>query len=347
MQAAVLHEYDPEVKAQLKLESVPEPRITAHNEVIVRVGAAGLCRTDLHVIEGVFRSAMDPNGTLLPYIMGHENAGWVEAVGSSVTTVKPGDAVICHPMQSCGVCLGCRSGEDMYCEHGVFSGLVTNGGFAEYLLTNERCLIKLREHVAPVDVAPLADAGITAYRVAKRAAKTLIPGQYCVIVGIGGLGHIALQTMQVLSGVNIIAIDRSEASRNLAAELGAACVLDSTPDVVQVVRELSKGGAHAVIDFVGEHGVEQLCWQMLRRGGTYHLVGYGGEIRVPTAYMVDNELSIDASLVGNYMELVELMELNAAGKVKLRTKQYSLKDINVAIDDFKQGKFIGRGVIVP
>src|SRR5262249_49602019 len=111
MKAAVLYEYDPEVKAQLRLEKAPDPQITAHNEVIVRVGAAGLCRTDLHVIEGVFRSAMDPEGKLLPYIMGHENAGWVEAVGSSVTSVKPGDAVICHPQRSCGVCLGCRGGE--------------------------------------------------------------------------------------------------------------------------------------------------------------------------------------------------------------------------------------------
>lgn len=347
MKAAVLYEYDPEVKAQLKLETVPDPTIHTHNEVIVRMGAAGLCRTDLHVIEGVFRGAMDPQNTLLPFILGHENAGWVEAVGSSVTTVKPGDAVICHPMRSCGVCLGCRSGEDMNCQHGMFSGLVVNGGFAEYLLTNERCVIKLQEHITPAEVAPLADAGLTAYRVAKRALQKLTPGQYCVILGIGGLGHIALQTLHALSGAHLIAIDRSPAARSLATELGAAWSLDSTPEVVQQVRELTKGGAHAVIDFVGEHGAEQLCWQMLRRGGTHHLVGYGGELQVPTAYMVDNEISIDASLVGNYMELVELMELNATGRVRLHTRQYRLDDINQAIEDLKQGKIIGRGVIIP
>jgi len=347
MKAAVLYEYDPEVKIQLKVESVAEPTIHAHNEVIVRIGAAGLCRTDLHVIEGVFRQAMDPHGTLLPFILGHENAGWVEAVGSSVTSVKPGDAVICHPMRTCGVCPGCRRGEDMYCERGIFPGLVANGGFAEYLLTNERSLIKLNEHITPVEVAPLADAGITAYRVAKRAVKRLTPGQSCVILGIGGLGHIALQTMNALSTAQIIAIDRSESARKLAEELGAAYVLDSGPDIVQEVRELTKGGAHAVIDFVGEKGAEQLCWQMLRRGGTHHIVGYGGEIQIPTAYMVDNEIAVEASLVGNYMELVELMELNADGRVKLHAQQYSLDDINLAIDDFKAGQFTGRGVIVP
>jgi NAD+-dependent secondary alcohol dehydrogenase Adh1 len=187
MKAAVLYEYDPELKVQLRVETVPEPTIHAHNEVIVRVGAAGLCRTDLHIIEGALREEMDPHGTLLPYILGHENAGWVEAVGSSVTSVKPGDAVICHPMRTCGVCLGCRLGEDMYCERGVFPGVTTNGGFAEYLLTSERSLIKLREHIAPDEVAPLADAGIAAYRAAKRAASRLRPGQYCVILGVGGL----------------------------------------------------------------------------------------------------------------------------------------------------------------
>ena len=198
-----------------------------------------------------------------------------------------------------------------------------------------------------MEVAPLADAGITAHQVAKRATKQLTPGQSCVILGVGGLGHIALQTMHALSTACIIAIDRSESARKLAEDLGAAYVLDSGPDIVQEVRELTKGGAHAVIDFVGEKGGEQLCWQMLRRGGTHHVVGYGGEIQIPTAYMVDNEIAVEASLVGNYMELVELMELNADGRVKLHAQQYSLDDINTAIDDFKAGKFTGRGVIVP
>ncbi len=103
MKAARLHDYDEHMQVDLTLEMVPEPNITAADEVIVRVGAAGLCRTDLHIIEGVWRSAMDSYGTLLPYILGHENAGWVEDVGSGVTSVKPGDAVICHPLRTCGV----------------------------------------------------------------------------------------------------------------------------------------------------------------------------------------------------------------------------------------------------
>ncbi len=347
MKAARLYEYDPEMNVQLVIEDIPEPTISAPNEVIVRVGAAGLCRTDLHIIEGVWRDVMDPDGTLLPYVLGHENAGWVEEVGSAVTSVKPGDAVICHPLRTCGVCYGCRRGEDMYCENGIFPGLNADGGFAEYFLTNERALIKLSENVMPVDVAPMADAGITAYRVAKRAARQLNPGQYCVILGVGGLGHIALQSVRELCGARIVAIDKSPAARKLAEELGAHHVLDSGPDVVEQVKDLTSGGAHVVIDFVGEKGAEQLCWQMLRQGGTHFIVGYGGQIEVPTVHMIINEISIAGSLVGNYIELVELMELNAEGRVKLHAQRYSLDEINTAIDDFKNGRIVGRGVIVP
>jgi len=347
MKAALLYGYDQEMNVDLKIEDVPAPAINAPDEVIVRVGAAGLCRTDLHIIEGVWREAMDPDGSLLPYIMGHENAGWVEEVGSGVTSVKLGDAVICHPLRSCGVCLDCRRGEDMYCEDSIFPGLGTNGGFAEHFVTNERALIKLNQNVMPVEVAPLADAGITAYRVAKRAAEKLNPGSYCVLLGVGGLGHIALQCLHELCGTRTVAIDRSESARKLCKELGAHHVLDAGPDIVDEVKDLTGGGGHVVIDFVGELGAEQLCWQMLRKGGVHFMVGYGGEIQVPTVHMILNEISIAGSLVGNYTELVELMELNAEGRVKLHSQEYSLDNINAAIGDFKNRKIVGRGVIVP
>jgi NAD+-dependent secondary alcohol dehydrogenase Adh1 len=347
MKAAQLYEYDKEMNVELVVETVPEPTINSPDEVIVRVGAAGLCRTDLHIIEGIWHPVMDPEDSLLPYIMGHENAGWVEAVGSSVQSVKPGDAVICHPLRSCGVCSGCRRGEDMYCENGVFPGLGTNGGFAEYLLTNERALIKLKEDVSPLEVAPMADAGITAYRVAKRAAGILSPGSYCVVLGVGGLGHIALQCLHELCSTRTIVVDSSAAARGLAKKLGAHHVVDGGPDVVDEVKELTGGGAHAVIDFVAELGAEQLCWQMLRRGGTHFIVGYGGTIEVPTLHIIINEITIAGSLVGNYMELVELMELNAEGRVKMSYQEYSLDNINAALTDFKNRNIVGRGVIVP
>ncbi len=279
--------------------------------------------------------------------MGHENAGWVEDVGAGVTSVKPGDAVICHPLRTCGLCLSCRHGEDMHCDHSLFPGLVVDGGFAEYFLTNERALIKLNTGITPLDVAPMADAGITAYRAAKRAAKLLRPGAYCVILGVGGLGHIALQCLKAISGARVIAIDRQPPAQVLAKELGADFVLDGGPNVIEEVREISRGGAHVVIDFVGELGAENICWKMVRKGGQMLVVGYGGEVQVPTAHLVLEEVNIGGSLVGNYAELVELMELNADGKVKMHYTKYSLDNINTALDDFKHRRFTGRGVIVP
>ena len=347
MKAARLYEYDPAMNVQLKIETVKEPTIMGPNDVIVKVGAAGLCRTDLHIIEGVWKDIMDTGGNLLPYIMGHENAGWIEDVGSNVKSVKHGDAVICHPLRSCGICLNCRHGEDMHCTDSLFPGLGLDGGFAQYFLTSERSLIKLNPNITPLDVAPMADAGITAYRAAKKAARVLRPGSYCVIVGVGGLGHIALQCLHAISGCRIIAVDREASARKLSKDLGADFVLDGGPNVIEEIKQITGGGAHVVMDFVGELGVENSCWKMARQGGQVIVIGYGGMIEIPTVQLVVQEMSIGGSLVGNYTELVELMELNADGKVKMHYTQYSLDNINTALDDFKNRRFAGRGVIVP
>jgi len=347
MKAARLYQYDPTMQTDLQLDSVPEPKIGAPDEVIVRIGAAGLCRTDLHIIEGILRPDWDADGKLLPYTLGHENAGWIEEVGPGVTRVKKGDAVICHPLRTCGVCYGCRMGMDMYCERSLFPGINANGGFAEYLATNERTLIKLASNVLPVDCAPLADAGITAYRAAKRAAALLRPGTYCVVLGVGGLGHIGLQTLHALCATRTIAVDTSPAACQLARDLGAQHVLDGSGDLVEQVKDLTHGGAHAVLDFVAERGAEQLAWKMLRNGGTHYVIGYGGALDLPTAHMVVHEVSVSGVLVGNYMELVELMELHAEGRVKLQGREYKLDDINTAVDDFQHRRFVGRAVIVP
>ncbi|MCV3274264.1 NAD(P)-dependent alcohol dehydrogenase [Roseobacter sinensis] len=347
MKAARLYDYDPEMNVQLKIEEVPAPTINGPDEVIVKVGAAGLCRTDLHIIEGVWKEVMDADGALLPYVMGHENAGWVEDVGSNVTSVKPGDAVICHPHRSCGICLNCRYGHDMYCDHGLFPGLGLDGGFAEYFITNESSVIKLNTNITPLEVAPMADAGITAYRAAKKAAGLVHPGSYVTVLGVGGLGHIAIQCLKNLCGARVIAIDREPGAQALAKDLGADLVLDGGSDLIEQVKEATGGGSDVVIDFVGELGVENICWKLLRQGGELIVVGYGGTIEVPTLELVINEIKIGGSLVGDYTELVELMELNADGLVKMHYTEYTLDDINTSIDDFKNRRFTGRGVIVP
>ena len=155
------------------VDDVPEPKVSGPLDVIVKIGGAGVCRTDLHIIEGQWDAAMH---TPLPYILGHENAGWVHEVGSAVTNVAVGDTVILHPTPTCGLCRACRAGDDMHCENSTFPGLSTDGGMAEYLLTSARACVKLDPSTQPQDVAALADAGITAYHAVRKAMPLLYPG---------------------------------------------------------------------------------------------------------------------------------------------------------------------------
>jgi NAD+-dependent secondary alcohol dehydrogenase Adh1 len=343
VKAARLHSYDDD---HLRIDDIDQPSIEAADDVIVRIGGAGLCRTDLHIIEGILADTFPD--LQLPYTLGHENAGWVEEAGSSVTSVGPGDPVIVHPKRSCGVCLPCRRGEDMYCAPGTFPGLDSEGGFAEYLRTSERALVKLDESLEPKDVAALADAGITAYRAARKAAANLPPGSRCVVIGVGGLGHIGIQVLRALSATEIIAADVSDGARKLAEQSGADEVVEAGDGLVDRVMGLTDGlGAEGVIDFVGERGVPAQVPAMLRAGGTYYVVGYGERVEIPNWDFVIREINVAGTLVGNYSDLSELMALTARGRVKLHTQTYSLDNINNAIDDLNSGQLTGRGILVP
>src|SRR5215208_4681013 len=182
------------------LDSIDEPTVDGPLDVVVRIGGAGLCRTDLHIIEGQWA---EKSGVTLPYTLGHENAGWVHEVGSAVSNVEVGDAVIVHPLITCGLCRTCRAGDDMHCETGAFPGIDTDGGFAELLKTNARAVVKLDPAIAPQDVAAHADAGLTAYHAVKMAAAILEPGRRAVVIGAGGLGHIGIQCLKALTGAEI------------------------------------------------------------------------------------------------------------------------------------------------
>src|SRR6266446_3416105 len=346
MKAAVLHNYDESLRNPqfVTYQDVPEPKIESPSDVIVRIGGAGVCRTDLHVIEGLWRPRVSVK---LPYIMGHENAGWVEAVGSGVDSVKKGDPVICHPLLSKGNTLAARRGNDMHAG-GAFPGIDSNGGYAELLKTGERALIKLPRTLAPKDVAPHADAGLTAYHVAKKAAADLRSGERVVVIGVGGLGHIGIQVLAALCPADIIAVDRSEIALSLAKECGAQYTVMADEHQVEAVQVLTGGkGAEAVIDFVGEGNSIERGLAMTRNNGAYYIVGYGGEIRISALDMITTERRIIGNLVGNYSELVELMELANRGKVRLSTNYYKLHEANQALHDLHHGKLKGRAVLVP
>ena len=341
MKAARLHAYH----EALKLDSVDEPKITGPLDVIVRIGAAGLCRTDLHIQEGQWA---EKSGVELPYTPGHENAGWVHEVGSAVTNVAPGDTVIVHPFIACGLCGPCRRGDDMHCTSGSFPGINRDGGFADFLLTSARSVVKLGPGLEPKDIAALADAGLTAIHAVKKAIPVLEPGTHAVVIGAGGLGHIGVQCLKAMTSAEVIVIDPSEKALALAAQLGADQTVKVDGTHVDKVKEMTDGlGAEAIIDFVGEKGAIEDGIAMIRDGGFYYVIGYGENVNIPTIDIISREISFIGNLVGTYSDLAELMTLTAQGQVTLHTTTYPLDAINDAMADLDGGRLQGRGILIP
>jgi NAD+-dependent secondary alcohol dehydrogenase Adh1 len=304
MRAARLHAYH----EPLKLDEVDEPKVTGPLDVVVRIGAAGLCRTDLHIQEGQWA---DKSQVQLPYTPGHENAGWIHEVGSAVTNVEVGDTVIVHPFITCGLCRACRSGDDMHCENGSFPGINRDGGFAEFLQTSARSVVKLDPSLRPADIAALADAGLTAIHAVKKAIPVLGAGTRVVVIGAD----------------HTVKADGSH---------------------VDTVRELTDGrGAQAIIDFVGENGAVEDGVAMIEDGGFYYVIGYGQNIDIPTIDVISREISFIGNLVGTYVDLEDLMTLTAQGKVTLHTTTYPLDAINDAMADLDNGRLQGRGILIP
>jgi NAD+-dependent secondary alcohol dehydrogenase Adh1 len=341
MRAVRLHEFH----SAPSVDEVPEPTISGPLDVIVKIGGAGVCRTDLHIIEGQWDAAM---GTPLPYVLGHENAGWVHEVGSAVSNVAVGDTVILHPTPTCGLCRPCRAGDDMHCENASFPGLSRDGGMAEYLLTSARACIKLNPETRPQDVAALADAGITAYHAVRKAIPLLYPGTSCVVIGAGGLGHIGIQCLATLTATTIIVVDANPDALKLASELGAHHTVVADGAQRDAVLDLTGGrGADVVLDFVAEQGAEADGFAMTGRAGSYFVIGYGGTVHIPTLDIISTERNIIGNIVGTYNDLVELMALAQAGKVTLHTKTYPLDAAPDAFADLDAGRVRGRAILVP
>lgn len=335
----VAYEHEPQ------LTDVPDPEVREPHDVVVRIGGAGVCRTDLHVIEGQWEQK---SGVALPYTIGHENAGWVEAVGSAVTNVAPGDPVILHPLVTCGLCRACRFGDDVHCENSQFPGIDRDGGYAEYLLTSARSVVRLDDGLEPAAVAALADAGLTAYHAVAKAARALRPGDTAVSIGAGGLGHIGIQVFKALSSARLIVVDRSPEALALAKEIGADETVLADGTQVEQVAELTNGaGAHAVLDYVGEGGAVEDGLRMIRRAGNYYVIGYGGDLTVPTIDVISTEINFIGNLVGTYNDLVELMVLAAERKVTLHTQRYALDDYARALHDLEHGDVRGRAILIP
>jgi NAD+-dependent secondary alcohol dehydrogenase Adh1 len=341
MKAARLHEYH----APLQLEETDEPKAVGPLDVVVRIGAAGLCRTDLHIQEGQWA---EKSQVQLPYTPGHENAGWIHELGAAVTNVEVGDTVIVHPFITCGLCRPCRAGDDMHCVSGSFPGINRDGGFADFLLTSARSVVKLDPSLEPKDIAALADAGLTAIHAVKKAVPVLGAGAKVVVIGAGGLGHIGIQCLRAYTPAEIIVVDPNDKALALATELGAHHTVKVDGSHVDTVQELTDGsGAQAIIDFVGENGAVEDGIGMIEDGGFYYVIGYGQNIDIPTIDVISREISFIGNLVGTYVDLQDLMTLTAQGRVTLHTTTYPLDAINDAMADLDQGRLQGRGILIP
>ncbi|MBU1743516.1 MAG: NAD(P)-dependent alcohol dehydrogenase [Proteobacteria bacterium] len=346
MKAAILYQFDEslEYSPWLAYEDVPEPVIERPTDVIVRIAGAGVCGTDLQLIKGFWRDHLHIE---LPLILGHENAGWVEEIGSAVESVNIGDPVIIHPMRSedpsCGPGFRSRAAE-----RGFYPGFNRPGGFAEYMLTEERRLVRLPAHFSPMDAAPLADAGLTAYHAARRASMHLTPGNYALVLGAGGLGHVGIQVLRALSAAEIIVVDMSVAALDLARMVGAHYTFIADEQYTQKILALTGGrGVEAVIDFVGKDCTVKEGLSITRKGGYYYLVGYDGQLTISTLEMIRSEKTIVGILGGTFPELNELITMVDRGLVALTITEYPLSRANEALRDLKEGRSSGRSVLIP
>ena len=326
---------------ELRLEeiAVPEP---GPDEVRVRIAASGVCHSDLHAVEGDWTPL--PN---LPLIPGHEVAGHVVATGSGVDGFKSGDAVgVPWMYSSCGACEFCLAGMETICRQGEATGYTRPGGYAEYMVARADYVARLAEGVDPYAMAPILCAGVTTYRGLKRTGAR--PGQWVVVLGIGGLGHIAVQYARAM-GLRVAAVDVAADKLALATSLGAELAVDAaSTDAVAAIQE-KIGGAHAaVVTAVATRAFEQAIL-MLRPAGTVAYIGLPGgksdEIRASISAITNWELTVRGSNVGTRLDLEEAVAFAARGLVKAKVRTAPLEEINAVLDEMRRGRIVGRVVL--
>lgn len=331
-----------------ELREVPVP-VPGPGEVLVKVAGAGACHSDLHLMDWPpGQMPFDP-----PFTLGHENAGWVERVGAGVDTVNVGEAVAVYGPWGCGRCRSCRRSSENYCEHqaeiGVMGGgLGLNGGMAEYLLVPAaRLLVPLGE-LDPRDAAPLSDAALTPYHAIKRSLHKLTPGSTTVVIGVGGLGHMAVQILNAISGTRIVALDTSPEKLSLAAGIGADVTVEAGESAAERVREITGGqGAELVLDIVGSDDTIALAAQCGRAEGDVTIVGLAGGSFPFSFFSQPYECSISTTYWGSAIELIEVLELARAGKIHARARRYQLAQATDVYEHLRAGQIDGRAVICP
>ncbi|MDO3397031.1 NAD(P)-dependent alcohol dehydrogenase [Nocardioides sp. SOB44] len=335
---------------QLEEVPVPEP---GPDEVLVQVGGAGACHSDLHLMHE-FEAGALPWGP--PFTLGHENAGWVHTVGSGVRGLEPGQPVAVVGAWGCGTCRRCLDGLETYCERpdlapvpGGGGGLGLDGGMAEYLLVpSARHLVPLPEGLDPAEAAPLTDAGLTPYHAVRRSWGKLGPTATALVIGIGGLGHLCVQALRATTAARVVAVDPRGSARDLALECGADLALAPGDDLVAEVRESTGGiGVDVVLDMVGSDETLAAGAACLRQLGDLTIVGLGGGTLPVSFFGLPYEASVQSTYWGNRRELVDVLDLGARGLLRSHTTLYTLDDAAQAYRDLAHGTVSGRAVVVP
>ncbi len=334
MKAAVLHEFG----QALQIEEVDIPTPGA-GEILVKMQASGVCHTDLHAIEGDWPVKPSP-----PFIPGHEGVGLITAVGEGVTHVKEGDRVgVAWLYSACGHCTHCLGGWETLCESQENSGYSVNGSFAEYVLANANYVGIIPDSVDSVEIAPVLCAGVTVYKGLKMTEAR--PGDWVVISGIGGLGHMAVQ-YAIAMGLNVAAVDIDDEKLEFAKKLGATVTVNAKNIDPGEYLKQEIGGAHGVLVTAVSAIAFDQALSMVRRGGTVVFNGLPtGDFPVSIFDTVLNGITIRGSIVGTRLDLQESLNMAAAGKVKATVTAEPLENINDIFERMRQGKIEGRIVI--
>jgi propanol-preferring alcohol dehydrogenase len=330
---------------ELREVPVPEP---GPGEVLVRIAGAGACHSDLHLMEF-------PPGALPfspPFALGHENSGWVEARGPGATALPLGEAVAIYGPWGCGACRTCRLGAENYCERAaelavMAPGIGRDGGMAEFVCVPERLLVPL-EGLDPVDAAPLTDAALTPYHAVKRSLPLLRPGATAVVIGAGGLGHMAIQILRALTAARIIVVDTSSEKLVQARELGADDAIEPGDDAVARIRSATGGlGAEVVVDLVGSDDTLALAVASSRVWGHLTIVGLAGGTLPVTFFGIPYECSVATTYWGTHGELREVLALARAGRLHVKVERFPLERSMEAYDRLRAGTITGRAVVTP
>jgi len=330
-----------------QIQETPKPS-PAPGQVLIKIGGAGVCHSDLHVME-------EDLGFTPPFTLGHENAGWVTALGQGVTGFKEGDAVAVYGPWGCGRCHACQLSMENYCENwarmdGFGGGLGRDGGMADFMLVpSARLLVPLGD-LSPAQAAPLSDAALTPYRAIKRALPQLNSASTVVVIGVGGLGHMAIQLLRVLAPVRIVAADVDDKKLQQAHALGADDIVNNrnASEAAERIQQITgPGGAGLVLDCVGVQATVDLGAKLLGRNSVWTIVGLGGGHHDFRHGSTPYGTSLSIPYWGSRVELMDVIAMARAGRIHAETTEFPLTEAVDVYARLKAGQITGRAVLVP